>query len=410
MNNCDEIMELISSYADDELSQSDRRCVEEHLGVCESCSALLELYREISVAVDESGVPAPEALLDGVMKKVMNEESNAAGIWAGVEAEVEAGAGVEAGAETGGEVEAGTGAGAGPDAGAELDAGADAPAVDNAGRSKRARVILLRYAPLAACLTIALLAIPWIMNSVERTGQPVPESAGGSLFFTDTTADSKNNAMDDSILESGGFDIFATDGGMTGSGDAAAPAAPPPQAAAPPDSANSSTQGRRITAEDDIIEYPIIAPDAPLDSPLDPSDSEFQQTFTPDDMAGAEAEAAPGVAVDWDTENDNGPWGQDTVDDQEYMESPAPPGAKLDFFDNYGDAYAWIEITGELPETLKKYEPQPLDGQLNWKAYYSIPRDAAQKLISEIKDRSDVLVTYNYESGGYAIVLYSPVG
>jgi len=73
VKDCTDFMELISAYADDELTQSDKKQVENHIEVCESCSALLDLYREISIAVDETSEPVPEALRIGVMNRIINE-------------------------------------------------------------------------------------------------------------------------------------------------------------------------------------------------------------------------------------------------------------------------------------------------------------------------------------------------
>ena len=73
MKKCTEITELLSAYADNELTGSDKRSVEEHLAACENCSALLEIYREISISVDESNTPVPDALRIGVMNRVRSE-------------------------------------------------------------------------------------------------------------------------------------------------------------------------------------------------------------------------------------------------------------------------------------------------------------------------------------------------
>jgi hypothetical protein len=119
VNNCAEYMELISAYADDELAGSDKQLLEHHLGMCANCSSLLEVYREVSLVATESNVPAPEALRDGVMHKVLNE----------------------------GQIRA-------------------------AGKSssrKVTRIVLSRYVPAAACLAVLLLTLPWITN-LRRQG------------------------------------------------------------------------------------------------------------------------------------------------------------------------------------------------------------------------------------------------
>jgi len=72
-----EITELISAYSDNELTGTDKQTVEEHLAACESYSALLEIYREISISADESNVPVPDALRIGVMNRIRSESFSA---------------------------------------------------------------------------------------------------------------------------------------------------------------------------------------------------------------------------------------------------------------------------------------------------------------------------------------------
>jgi len=63
-------LELISVYFDGELSDFDKQRVDEHLRSCVNCAALLETYNEISTAVEESLVEAPDVLLGRVMAGV----------------------------------------------------------------------------------------------------------------------------------------------------------------------------------------------------------------------------------------------------------------------------------------------------------------------------------------------------
>jgi len=74
MKNCTDFIDSLSAYADGELSGSDKQSVENHLAVCESCSAFLEVYREITISVEETSVNPPEALRIGVMNRVMSEK------------------------------------------------------------------------------------------------------------------------------------------------------------------------------------------------------------------------------------------------------------------------------------------------------------------------------------------------
>ncbi|MCL2663655.1 MAG: zf-HC2 domain-containing protein [Oscillospiraceae bacterium] len=72
--NCIGVAELLCAYADGELEKSKIHIVEDHLLICENCSAILKLYREISTAIDDTNVPAPEILRPGVMNRIQHEE------------------------------------------------------------------------------------------------------------------------------------------------------------------------------------------------------------------------------------------------------------------------------------------------------------------------------------------------
>ena len=72
--NCIGVAELLCAYADGELEKSKIHIVEDHLLICENCSAILKLYGEISTAIDDTNVPAPDILRPGVMNRIQNEE------------------------------------------------------------------------------------------------------------------------------------------------------------------------------------------------------------------------------------------------------------------------------------------------------------------------------------------------
>jgi len=74
MKNCNDYSEQLSAYYDGELSESDALKVKEHLAVCDSCSALLELYKEISIAADNDIASVPDALCIGVMNTIKAED------------------------------------------------------------------------------------------------------------------------------------------------------------------------------------------------------------------------------------------------------------------------------------------------------------------------------------------------
>ena len=74
MKDCTELIELISAHADGELTEPEKREVENHLAVCENCSTHLDIYREISASVSEFDTPVPDALRIGVMNRVLYED------------------------------------------------------------------------------------------------------------------------------------------------------------------------------------------------------------------------------------------------------------------------------------------------------------------------------------------------
>jgi len=184
VDNCNEYMELISAYADGELPEPDKQKVEEHLLACPDCSSILQAYREISLAVEESCVPAPEALCAGVMERVKSDSTT--------------------------------------------------QIAKNMKKFKTVNIILTRYIPLAACLVFLLLTVPRLIgigryNSSTNSGgaelssydsgmQSAPSGApelGGGAFA--------ENAMDE---DSG---VYAEEANRASAG--AAPEAPAPAAA-----------------------------------------------------------------------------------------------------------------------------------------------------------------------------------
>jgi len=72
-SNCIGVADLLCAYADGELTGQNVQLVEDHLTICENCSAILKIYSEISDSIDETNVPAPEALRIGVMNRIQGE-------------------------------------------------------------------------------------------------------------------------------------------------------------------------------------------------------------------------------------------------------------------------------------------------------------------------------------------------
>jgi hypothetical protein len=309
VNECAEFVEFISAYADIELSDADKKRVEEHLATCANCSALLELCREISAAANESSAPAPEALRSGVMEKVRSE-------------------------------------------GTPRTAG-------NVRRLGHYRVVLTRYAPLAACLAVVLLTMPFLMSRIGRENM-MPVSAPPAQMAV----------MEDSEMNR-----------------APQPAAP----AAPHDS---------IYGDDNDASPVFPAPPADSPPPAEPAPGTSRTTDAPPPQAADRHGAGTGeryttdlvppvaidIPADWDNEADGA-----------IFDSP-----------NVTPYYAFIEITGELPESLSNYSAVTAEGVDDTTRYILIPREEAKELIELLRDRAGVVITQNYIGGDYALVINKP--
>jgi len=128
MKNCVGIAELLCAYADGELAESNIQTVEDHLEICENCSAILKVYKEISSSVDETNAPAPEALCIGVMNRIESEKF--------------------------------------------------VRASEIKKPRSRYQIILTRFAPVAACLVVGLLV--WQFRGPIRDMMPASSPGGGA--------------------------------------------------------------------------------------------------------------------------------------------------------------------------------------------------------------------------------------
>jgi len=126
MNKCKHFIELLSSYADGELSGAEKRETEAHLMSCSNCSKLLNLYQSISKAGADSAAPVPKSLVTNVMERVNNS-------------------------------------------GTRFNSSSNS--------HKRNRSLVTRYAPIAACLVILLLATPFVLPMLLNQNNIVPLSA-----------------------------------------------------------------------------------------------------------------------------------------------------------------------------------------------------------------------------------------
>lgn len=71
---CDEALILISGSIDGMNTQQEEAALQVHLSECPECRALLQAYRDIDGNIEDMSVPAPEALLPGVMERIKAEQ------------------------------------------------------------------------------------------------------------------------------------------------------------------------------------------------------------------------------------------------------------------------------------------------------------------------------------------------
>jgi len=346
---CVEYLELISAHADGELSEFDSKRVEEHLDTCENCSALLDLYSDLSAAIVESTEPAPEELCSGVMEKIRSDNDNVVSI------------------------------------------------SDIAKKRSITRIVLSRYVPIAACLALVLLTLPRVFN-INRSDTDMANEGGLQMM--------SEMAINRPITGGGGS------GGAAQSGGANAPAAAPPAAAS--DSFYAGDDGTGRSSQSSPFVRPggadASAPAAesvpsstPTPSPLMPSAPE---PLAPGSQAGAADpmdEPEPEVYID----SPESP----LMDDGE-LYNEQPPGYATGLLREFNDAFALFEITGELPDLLASYEPEPATDELDWEMLFIIPRAAALELLEILAGNDSVSIIVNIENSAsdYAIVLYSSSG
>ena len=168
MISCEELTNLISAYIDNELSEQERLTVEEHINECAECSAIMSLYREISLAVEDSLIPAPEALLSGLMSEIGgNKRTHRASALK---------------------------------------------------TSSNLRFIQSKLIPLAACLAFILLLIP-LFRTIGRNFGTNDSGSGSSMSQKDFSAGGETEAaVADGNVYDQAADAGGTSGAMAGSG------------------------------------------------------------------------------------------------------------------------------------------------------------------------------------------------
>jgi len=188
-NNCIGLVDLLCAYADGELAESDIKIVENHLEICENCSAILKVYSEITNSITETNVSAPDALCIGVMNRIQSESVP--------------------------------------------------QKIVKEKKWWHRQVILKRYAPIAACLVVGLLV--WGIWGNFRALLPASSPMLDSLSAApEATMVNEAMSVDDAdfAYDSGGAVVFEGEA----NGLAPAPSADAPEAASTEDPVNRRSQ------------------------------------------------------------------------------------------------------------------------------------------------------------------------
>lgn len=388
MNNCTDFTELISAYADGELSESDARKLEEHLSSCGHCSAFLDLYGEMAVAVTESCVPAPESLCGSVMAEIIS-----------------GGVSIESGAD------------------GDRD-GKDSTAAGSGGKRSAVRVILTRYVPIAACLALILLTIPRFISNSRSSKDIINENASLSSGAQAETGGSEAYSSDAvktfGEADNGGYAQEPAGGAPAPSVAPAAPApAPSPGAAVDLDAG----RGEPDVPVDEEVVIELFEPDDAVDDSMLAEEFDDLPDIDGNDVLQAEQDdaepEAAGSLVDENLSDNPAETPQPSPQAPSLPPSiQIPEGFNPDDWDFdwdrdgggfliTGSIYAIIKIDGGLPEFFAMYGLDPID---DVDMYYEIPREYAELLIGFVRDLDGVTVTIVDEDGGYAVLIYTPAG
>ena len=448
MSNCVEYPEMISAYIDGELSDADKLRLEAHLIDCEHCSSLLEIYRGISSAINDSLEPAPQSLSEGVMQRI---------------------AGVDA-----------------------------AQIASNTKKFKIVGMLMTKVLPAAACLAFLLLTVPRLFgiskqlsasqndsalmtpsisgSSSSPGAQPpwpgaqsspgaAPSGVTGGIFDTEHEEERAEASMGDADEDSNyasrdesGIEIApASSPGYTPDpasfGESAAEPAPSPSLSPPLTQPSSPSPSPALSSSSPSSAPPSVSlpperndqdagpgtepgaglgtgpgagpgtEEAPLlgfatEAMTDPSapESFIEVEETPEEdsisgeygiapetslsIPGATAEAEPGLTTDQAPES---------IIDAE----PLAPGEAGGETTAFGDAdaplsgvYAIITIHGDLPAILERQSPDTISS--NGELTYTIDRDVAIALIGEISGSDGVTINLIDENGDRALVCYTP--
>ena len=376
MDTCNEYMELISAYSDGELSGADKQKLEDHLRECAECSSILEIYRGITVAVDESCVPAPESLRVNVMERIAGETS--------------------------------------------------AQAEANLKKFKTVNRILTRYLPAAACLAFLLLTIPRLFgigglysrsdNASAPMSAPMPSAAsgamqapagGGNIFSEDAEVSMNDNS------EAYAMDTGASESPSLSGGPAPATAALSPDAIEAPAPVPDAPEAEMLTppatssAPADAGDISSIGGEAGGDSGLI-ADNEIQV-----DDEQSEIERLPSELSTVQEDPNKEPDAELNVMPEEVPEEEPEEVPEEETNTYLQDVYAVIIINGSIlkgnmPALFSQYMPEDFDIDEIGYMSFEVPREQADMLINYLSDLEGVVINMANENGDHAMVYYIP--
>jgi len=379
MKNCTDYIENISALIDGELSESERVKLEVHLTICDNCSAIYELYKEMSQGIDESCVEPPESLCENVMTAVR--------------------------------AQGGT------------------PFTNGKANNKKKSnpiIYLKRYLPAVACLAVILIALPFVMNERTRNDEfaaPVPAGApapGGAApaameAFSEMTAPEADADYDGApIAPRMAAETFVYGELFGGLEDDESGDMPVMAGGGAPDDTRTGAVYDEPDADfgrDMPTQYAeaVPAPHAPELAPL-PEEA-------PPESQGDIITAPDGEIIDRQL------WGIDEYGRVVIGGEPSPDDmdrvagmmneliAELTVLgDLISETYIIIDITGgELPHSIAQYEYE-VPGELMvwaWDSVFRIPRSLAQELMLELEGRDGVQITHmNNPDSDFAVVIF----
>ena len=317
---CMEYFDLISAYVDDELSHEEKTDLESHLRTCEHCSSILIAFRAVSTTINESTAPVPDSIRVNVMKTIKST-----GI---------------------------------------------APGTIKTKSPISIKTVMTRFIPVAACLVLILITIPYLVRSGSLSPLFTPASnsssssgAGGSMEMAmnmDAGSDSAGHDFDDDEVFTEDNEEYSIQYGIQNESD-------------------TMDDGASIVSSQDSDRY-------------NGSVSTGAGSDTGSNADGPSAMVAPDDAFDAVNEESN----ESTMDSDRDMSSDV-------YFEGI---YAVIMISGRLPVLLENYAP--LNTSDNGDSYYEISRSDADALITEVSGNEGVLIMFHDDDGSYAQVYFSP--